>query len=100
MRGQKHLLRSITRRKPAHGQNHQQPQQPHGQSSSVGACVEVGKFGLEEEVERLADAPGQGNACKAMEMHFKYASVGLTLQFPSQMWEQQLNFSNTTTMRF
>ncbi|XP_022643090.1 heat shock factor protein HSF8 isoform X2 [Vigna radiata var. radiata] len=53
LRGQKHLLRNITRRKPAHGQNHQQAQQPHGQSSSVGACVEVGKFGLEEEVERL-----------------------------------------------
>ncbi|KAK7407144.1 hypothetical protein VNO78_08812 [Psophocarpus tetragonolobus] len=53
LRGQKHLLRSITRRKPAHGHNNQQAQQPHGQSSSVGACVEVGKFGLEEEVERL-----------------------------------------------
>ncbi|KAK7309639.1 hypothetical protein RJT34_06532 [Clitoria ternatea] len=53
LRGQKHLLRSITRRKPAHGHNHQQAQQPNGQSSSVGACVEVGMFGLEEEVERL-----------------------------------------------
>ncbi|KAK9275531.1 hypothetical protein L1049_022798 [Liquidambar formosana] len=53
LRGQKHLLRSISRRKPAHGHNQQQPQQSHGQSSSVGACVEVGKFGLEEEVERL-----------------------------------------------
>ncbi|XP_031127927.1 heat shock factor protein HSF8 isoform X2 [Ipomoea triloba] len=52
LRGQKQLLRSISRRKPAHGQNHPQ-QQPQGQSSSVGACVEVGKFGLEEEVERL-----------------------------------------------
>ncbi|KAL3499963.1 hypothetical protein ACH5RR_039056 [Cinchona calisaya] len=52
LRGQKHLLKSISRRKPAHG--HPQPQQqPHGQSSSVGPCVEVGKFGLEEEVERL-----------------------------------------------
>ncbi|KAK6146457.1 hypothetical protein DH2020_020326 [Rehmannia glutinosa] len=52
LRGQKHLLKSITRRKPAHG--HPQPQQqPNGQSSTVGACVEVGKFGLEEEVERL-----------------------------------------------
>lgn len=47
------MLRSITRRKPAHGHGHQQSQQPHGQSSAVGACVEVGKFGLEEEVERL-----------------------------------------------
>lgn len=53
MRGQKHLLRTISRRKPAHGHGHQQTQQSHGQSSSVGACVEVGKFGLEEEVERL-----------------------------------------------
>ncbi|KAF8027173.1 hypothetical protein BT93_E0172 [Corymbia citriodora subsp. variegata] len=53
LRGQKHLLKSISRRKPAHGQGSQQPQQPPGQSSSVGACVEVGKFGLEEEVERL-----------------------------------------------
>ncbi|OMO77353.1 Heat shock factor (HSF)-type, DNA-binding protein [Corchorus capsularis] len=53
LRGQKHLLKNITRRKPAHGHSHQQTQQPHGQSSSVGACVEVGKFGLEEEVERL-----------------------------------------------
>ena len=47
------MLRSITRRKPAHGHNHQQAQQSHVQSSTVGACVEVGKFGLEEEVERL-----------------------------------------------
>ncbi|XP_057511804.1 heat shock factor protein HSF8-like [Actinidia eriantha] len=53
LRGQKHLLRSISRRKPAHGHGNQPPQQPHAQSSSVGACVEVGKFGLEEEVERL-----------------------------------------------
>ncbi|XP_010538384.1 PREDICTED: LOW QUALITY PROTEIN: heat stress transcription factor A-1d-like [Tarenaya hassleriana] len=50
LRGQKHLLKTITRRKPAHGHGHQHS---HGQSSSVGACVEVGKFGLEEEVERL-----------------------------------------------
>ncbi|KAK4803566.1 hypothetical protein SAY86_003383 [Trapa natans] len=53
LRGQKHLLKSISRRKPAHGQSHQQSTQSHAQSSSVGACVEVGKFGLEEEVERL-----------------------------------------------
>ncbi|KAB5534224.1 hypothetical protein DKX38_017310 [Salix brachista] len=53
LRGQKHLLRIISRRKSAHGHANQQPQQPHGQNSSVAACVEVGKFGLEEEVERL-----------------------------------------------
>ncbi|KAI7743978.1 hypothetical protein M8C21_001745 [Ambrosia artemisiifolia] len=52
LRGQKHLLKSIARRKSASGHT-QPPQQPHQQTSSVGACVEVGKFGLEEEVERL-----------------------------------------------
>ncbi|XP_058084885.1 heat stress transcription factor A-1 [Magnolia sinica] len=51
LRGQKHLLKTISRRKPSHV--HSQPQQPQGQNASVGACVEVGKFGLEEEVERL-----------------------------------------------
>ncbi|ESQ49809.1 hypothetical protein EUTSA_v10020648mg [Eutrema salsugineum] len=50
LRGQKHILKSIVRRKPAQVQPQQQPQVQH---SSVGACVEVGKFGLEEEVERL-----------------------------------------------
>ncbi|EPS70260.1 hypothetical protein M569_04499, partial [Genlisea aurea] len=50
LRGQKHLLKSITRRKPTHG--HPMHQQPSNTQSSV-ACVEVGKFGLEEEVERL-----------------------------------------------
>ncbi|XP_010530018.1 PREDICTED: heat stress transcription factor A-1a [Tarenaya hassleriana] len=54
LRGQKHLLKTITRRKPVHGHGPPQSQQPQGQSStSVSACVEVGKFGLEEEVEQL-----------------------------------------------
>ncbi|XP_047327335.1 heat shock factor protein HSF8 [Impatiens glandulifera] len=58
LRGQKHLLRNINRKKPAHtntnvNQQPQQQQPPRGQSPSVGACVEVGKFGIEEEVERL-----------------------------------------------
>ncbi|KAJ9678443.1 hypothetical protein PVL29_020585 [Vitis rotundifolia] len=60
LRGQKHLLKSISRRKSTHVHTHnqqlqqqqQQQQQTQVQSSS-GACVEVGKFGLEEEVERL-----------------------------------------------
>ncbi|KAK4486534.1 hypothetical protein RD792_009218 [Penstemon davidsonii] len=52
LRGQKHLLKTISRRKPVHGQPQNQ-HQANGQNSSVGACVEVGKFGLEEEVERL-----------------------------------------------
>ncbi|KAJ7982668.1 Heat shock transcription factor [Quillaja saponaria] len=51
LRGQKHLLKNINRRKPAHVNSYQQ--QAQVQNSSVGACVEVGKFGLDEEVERL-----------------------------------------------
>ncbi|XP_010453856.1 PREDICTED: heat stress transcription factor A-1b [Camelina sativa] len=51
LRGQKQLLKSISRRKTSHVQQNQQ--QTQVQNSSVGACVEVGKFGLEEEVERL-----------------------------------------------
>ncbi|XP_041015411.1 heat stress transcription factor A-1b-like [Juglans microcarpa x Juglans regia] len=46
LKGQSHLLKSISRRKPVHVPT-------EVPSSSVGACVEVGKFGLEEEVERL-----------------------------------------------
>ncbi|NP_001314154.1 heat shock factor protein HSF8-like [Gossypium hirsutum] len=53
LRGQKDLLLNISRRKSAQGHGHQQTQQAHGQSSSGGACVEVGEFGLEEEVEAL-----------------------------------------------
>ncbi|XP_077244804.1 heat stress transcription factor A-1-like isoform X2 [Tasmannia lanceolata] len=51
LRGQKHLLKSINRRKSSHV--HSQPQQLPTQSTSFGACVEVGKFGLEEEIECL-----------------------------------------------
>ncbi|KAI3884835.1 hypothetical protein MKX03_009925 [Papaver bracteatum] len=50
LRGQKHLLTRI--RKQESGKVQKQQQQSQGQSS-VGACVEVGKFGLEEEMERL-----------------------------------------------
>ncbi|CAA0841868.1 Heat stress transcription factor A-1b [Striga hermonthica] len=51
----KHLLKGISRRKPAHGHHppHHHHQLPPNGQSSAGPCVEVGKFGLEEEVERL-----------------------------------------------
>ncbi|XP_059304346.1 heat stress transcription factor A-1b [Lycium ferocissimum] len=52
LRGYKHLLKSISRRKPSHLQGHQQTT-PQVQNVSVASCVEVGKFGMEEEVERL-----------------------------------------------
>ncbi|QCD91803.1 heat shock transcription factor 1 [Vigna unguiculata] len=52
LRGEKQLLKSISRRKSAHvNGSQQQPSQV--QKSAVRACVEVGKFGLEEEVEIL-----------------------------------------------
>ncbi|XP_042417882.1 heat stress transcription factor A-1-like [Zingiber officinale] len=46
LRGQKHLLKTISRRKSS--QSHNQQQQPQTQNT-----IEVGKFGLEEEIERL-----------------------------------------------
>ncbi|KAK7307999.1 hypothetical protein VNO77_41542 [Canavalia gladiata] len=51
LKGKKQLLKTISRRKSAHVNGSQQPAQVH--NSPVRACVEVGKFGLEEEVERL-----------------------------------------------
>ncbi|KAL0282172.1 UNVERIFIED_CONTAM: Heat stress transcription factor A-1 [Sesamum angustifolium] len=51
LRGQKHLLKSINRRKASQAQVQQQPAQIH--TSSVGSCIEVGKFGIEEEVESV-----------------------------------------------
>ncbi|MQM11574.1 hypothetical protein Taro_044476 [Colocasia esculenta] len=51
LRGQKHLLKNISRRKPS--QIHNPPPQPQPQNTSVGPCVEVGKFGIEEEIDRL-----------------------------------------------
>ncbi|OIW18191.1 hypothetical protein TanjilG_31311 [Lupinus angustifolius] len=52
LRGQKQFLKSISRQKPAHvnGCNKETCQV---QNSPVGKCVEVGNFGLEEQVERL-----------------------------------------------
>ncbi|XP_016515948.1 heat stress transcription factor A-1 isoform X2 [Nicotiana tabacum] len=52
LRGHKHLLKTISRRKPSQMQVHQDTAS-QVQSVSVESCVEVGKFGIEEEVERL-----------------------------------------------
>ncbi|KAM5586597.1 heat stress transcription factor A-1 [Rosa sericea] len=56
LRGQKHLLKTVNRRKPVNVQSHQQSAPvpaPKVKTSQVAACVEVGNLGLEEEVERL-----------------------------------------------
>ncbi|KAG6481040.1 heat stress transcription factor A-1-like [Zingiber officinale] len=51
LRGQKHLLKTINRRKTTHTQN--QPQELQTQNATGAACVELGKFGLVKEIERL-----------------------------------------------
>ncbi|XP_074566934.1 heat stress transcription factor A-1-like [Curcuma longa] len=53
LRGQKHLLQTINRRKSSHMQGQNQQEQPQPQNAPVTSCVELGKFGLEEEVEQL-----------------------------------------------
>lgn len=45
LRGQRYLLKSIKRRKA--------PSQPLPPSQALGSCVEVGRFGLDGEIERL-----------------------------------------------
>ncbi|OVA05387.1 Heat shock factor (HSF)-type [Macleaya cordata] len=45
LRGQKHLLKNIRRRKAPSG--------PPLQQQNLGACVEVGRFGLDGEIDRL-----------------------------------------------
>ncbi|WOL15269.1 hypothetical protein Cni_G24050 [Canna indica] len=45
LRGQKHLLKTIRRRRP--------PSHPPGQQQPFGPYLEVGEFGLEREVDRL-----------------------------------------------
>ncbi|KAA8522025.1 hypothetical protein F0562_012661 [Nyssa sinensis] len=74
LRGQRHLLRSISRRKPDQGQNHQQ-QQPQGQSSSVGACVERLQ-GMEQRQQQMMSFLAQA-------MH----SPGFLAQFVQQQNE-------------
>ncbi|CAH8362216.1 unnamed protein product [Eruca vesicaria subsp. sativa] len=52
LRGQKQLLKGIVRRKSSSNVQQNQ-QQTQVQKPPLGACVEVGKFGMAEEVERL-----------------------------------------------
>lgn len=51
IRGQKHLLKTINRRKTSHP--HSSQQQAQGPNPQSGVYVEVGQFGLEEEIDRL-----------------------------------------------
>ncbi|KAG1334852.1 heat stress transcription factor A-1 [Cocos nucifera] len=51
LRGQKDLLKTITRKKASHYAVQQH--QSQGRNTSVKACIEVGKFGPVEEIEML-----------------------------------------------
>lgn len=51
LRGQRHLLKNIHRRKPV--SHHHPPQQVQAQPSSSGSVVEVGHYGVEGEVDML-----------------------------------------------
>lgn len=46
LKGQKHLLRNMRRRK---GSSHQQ----HQSAKNMESCVELGVFGLDAEIDRL-----------------------------------------------
>ncbi|XP_058078206.1 heat shock factor protein HSF8-like [Magnolia sinica] len=50
-RGQKHLLKSISRRKPIQGPIQQRQSQE--KNTSAGPCVEIARFGFEEAIENL-----------------------------------------------
>ncbi len=50
LRGRRELLRGIHRRKPA---AHSQQQQQAAADGALGPCVEVGRLGLEKEIEML-----------------------------------------------
>ncbi|GER46786.1 heat stress transcription factor A-1 [Striga asiatica] len=51
LKGHRHLLKTIIRRKPSHAQPN--PQSPLAQNPPTEPCVESRKNGIEEEVERL-----------------------------------------------
>lgn len=53
LRGQKHLLKTIRRRKTSNNNQMQQPQSSSQQQSLDNCCIEVGKYGLDGEMDSL-----------------------------------------------
>ncbi|XP_060171491.1 heat stress transcription factor A-1b-like [Lycium barbarum] len=97
LRGHKHLLKTISRRKPSQMQGHQETAS-HVQSLSVGSCVEVGKIGIEEEVESLKrdksihteELVKLRQQQQATDHHLE--NVGQRLQLMEQRQQQTMSF--------
>lgn len=53
LRGQKHLLKNIRRRKTSNNNNQQQQPQSSQQQSLDNCCIEVGRYGLDGEMDSL-----------------------------------------------
>ncbi|ESQ47577.1 hypothetical protein EUTSA_v10020829mg [Eutrema salsugineum] len=53
LRGQKHLLKTIRRRKTSNNNKMQQPQSSSQQQSLDNCCIEVGRYGLDGEMDSL-----------------------------------------------
>ncbi|RID71980.1 hypothetical protein BRARA_C03890 [Brassica rapa] len=53
LRGQKHLLKTITRRKTNNNNQMQPPESSSQQQSLDNCCIEVGRYGLEGEMDSL-----------------------------------------------
>ncbi|XP_031497731.1 heat stress transcription factor A-1-like isoform X1 [Nymphaea colorata] len=99
IKGQKHLLKSINRKRSSHAPGHnQQAQQSQVQNQSVGECMEVGKLGLEEEIESLKrdkDTLMQEMVRMRQQQQStenKLENVGKRLQGMEQRQQQMLSF--------
>ncbi|CAA6673788.1 unnamed protein product [Spirodela intermedia] len=86
LRGQKYLLKNISRRKPSSMSN--LPTQPQPQTASVGPCVEVGKFGdknvLMQELIKLRQ--------QQTSTDHQLQTLGQRLQGMEQRQQQMMSF--------
>ncbi|CAN6466769.1 unnamed protein product [Victoria cruziana] len=99
IKGQKHLLKGINRKRSSHALGHdKQAQQSQVQSQAVGECVEIGKLGFEEEIEMLKrDKDTLMQEMVRMQQQqqnteHKLENVGKRIQGMEQRQQQMLSF--------